>query len=454
MSAPQREEWNSVLGFILAAAGSAVGLGNIWRFPYIVGKNGGGNFVLLYLLIVFLLGLPVMYLELAAGRKTKRGPVGAIKALAPGSFWKFLGYLAVITGIAILSYYGVVAGWTIYYLFHSIFFGFESGNTSALFNKFTSNGLLQISLLFIFIGITTSVVFFGIKGGIEKISKVLMPLLLILMLGLIIYCFTLPNASKGLEYYFMPRFSEMNTNTFIFALGQAFFSLSLGMGAMMTYGSYLKKSEKLLNAGFVVIIFDTAIAIMAGLIIFPVIGGAPEKASAGLVFVVITDLFTKIPGGQLLAIFFFLLLSIAALTSTISLLEVAASYLIDEHKISRKKATVSIGFITFLVGIPSALSQGATSFFTKFIKIGDKHLSFLDSFDFAFGNISLALGALLLVLFVIFKWKFQNAKIEIFRNQEDKLWLSYILKPLVLFAVPAAICIVLGFIIFTGKTLS
>ncbi|MBN2723507.1 MAG: sodium-dependent transporter [Deltaproteobacteria bacterium] len=454
MSAPKREQWNSSLGFILAAAGSAIGLGNIWRFPYITGQNGGGTFVLLYVSIVLLIGLPVMYLELSMGRFSKRGPVGAVESIAPGSFWKFMGYLAVITGIGILSFYGVVAGWTVWYFFKAVFHGFPSGKTNELFGEFVASGPHQIALLYIFLALTGGIVISGIKGGIEKVSSILMPILLLLLTGLIIYSMTLKGATSGLKYYLVPKSSDFTKTTFIFALGQAFFSLSLGMGAMMTYGSYLKKKENLVKAGFLVVIFDTVIALMSGLIIFPVLGGAPQKSGAGLVFVVITDLFTKLPGGRILAALFFLLLTVAALTSTISLLEVAASYLMDEHKIPRKKAATIVTFITFIVGIPSALSLGANKSLTSMISIGGQKTGFLGIMDFLFGNVSLALGGLLLILFVVFKWGIKNTEKELFRNSEKLKYLRYILRPLIWFAAPAAIALVLGFILFTGKTLS
>jgi neurotransmitter:Na+ symporter, NSS family len=454
MAMKKREEWNSSLGFILAAAGSAIGLGNIWRFPYITGVNGGGAFVMLYLIIVLLAGLPIMYLELSLGRAGKRGPVGAIKALAPGSFWKYLGYLAVITGIGILSYYGVVAGWTVYYTFKAVVSGFESGQSAQLFGTMTKNGPLQISMLFLFIGVTTGVVVMGIKGGIEKMSMILMPVLLLLLTGLIIYSLFLPKAMSGLKFYLVPRVSGFTKTTFVYALGQAFFSLSVGMGAMLTYGSYLSKKENILKAGMVVVLFDTAIALMAGLIIFSIIGGAPKSSGPGLVFVHISDLFAGFSGGRIIAIAFFSLLSIAALTSTISLLEVAASYLMDEHKMDRRWAAITVGFITFIVGIPSALSLGASDFFTKFTTIGGKTWSFLGIFDYIFGNLSLAVGGMLIVFFVVFKWKLKNAEEEIFRNTKGKEWAKKALRPLILFVAPAAVALVIGFLLFTGKTLS
>ncbi|MBU1535257.1 sodium-dependent transporter [Myxococcota bacterium] len=454
MSAPQREKWNSSLGFILAAAGSAIGLGNIWRFPYITGKNGGGSFVLLYLGIVLLVGLPIMYLELALGRSTGKGPVGAIASVAPKSLWKFLGYLAVITGIGILSFYGVVAGWTVYYFFKSFISGFTPGQSGNVFGSFVTSGSKQIIFMGIFMGLTTGVVVMGVKGGIEKLSTVLMPVLLVLMLGLIIYAMTLPKAMSGLKFYLVPTSAGFTKTTFIYALGQAFFSLSLGMGAMLTYGSYLQKKENILRAGLIVVIFDTAIALMAGFIIFPVLGGAPAAAGPGLVFVVITDLFSVLPGGRIIAMAFFAMLAIAALTSTISLLEVAASYLIDEHKMKRPAAALTVGAITFCVGIPSALSLGASKFLSNIGSFAGRSWGFLDIFDYVFGNLSLAIGGMLLVVFVLWKWKLQHAEEEIFANSKAGPWVKYVLRPLTIFVAPAAVALVIGFLLFTGKTLS
>ncbi|HMA76706.1 MAG TPA: sodium-dependent transporter, partial [Candidatus Krumholzibacteriaceae bacterium] len=322
----KRGQWGSNIGFILAAAGSAIGLGNIWRFPYVVGENGGGAFLIIYLFCILLLGLPVMLAELTLGRYSRKNPVGAFESIRPRTPWKIVGFLGVITGICILSYYSVIAGYTLGYIGKTL-----AGN-HADFQSFSSNPFSAISLFIIFTVITVLVVQGGIKNGIERWAKILMPLLLFLMIALIIRSVTLEGAGKGLVFYFKPDFSKVTGHTFLAAMGQAFFSLSLGMGCMITYGSYLPENSNLLLNGTSVALFDTLIALMSGLLIFPALfaSGMDPAAGPSLVFEVLPKIFSSIPGGSIIGASFFLLLSIAALTSTISLLEVATAYFVDE----------------------------------------------------------------------------------------------------------------------------
>jgi len=453
MPSVEREHWKSSLGFVLAAAGSAVGLGNIWRFPTLTGQNGGGGFVLLYVSIVLLVGLPLMYVELSMGRAAQRGPVGAFRALAPHRAWRLLGYLFVLTGIVILSYYGVVAGWTLKYFWVAITEGFKKGSSEPYFVSFTKSGGAQIGFFLAFLALTAGIVFFGIKGGIERMSTVLMPMLFILLLLLIVYALTLPTAVDGLCFYLIPDPSSISGKTFVFAAGQAFFSLSLGMGAMLTYGSYLSPGTNLVRAGLVVVLCDTAVAVMAGLLIFPVLGGAPDKSGPGLVFVVLTDLFATLPAGRFVGALFFLLLAIAALTSTISLLEVAASYWMDERGWSRKKAVGVTAGLVLLLGVPSALSLGAVGGLGHVLSIGGKALGFLDLMDFFFGNVSLTLGGFLLILFAVFAWKRPRFEAELYEGATvppvARKILFYVL------AVVAPLCLgsILGYMLITGQTL-
>ncbi len=392
-----RGHWSSKLGFILAASGSAIGLGNIWRFPYITGENGGGAFVFLYVLCVLIIAFPVMITELVLGRTSERDPVGAFRKLAPGSFWWFVGALGVLTGFAILSYYSVIAGWTLAYIVKAATGALHAGiDASGVFTAFAADGTSVVIYLFVFMGLTVYVVAGGVKDGIEKAARILLPVLFVLMLCIIGYVMTLPQAMDGLRFYLYPDFSKVTAHTFMMAMGQAFFSLSLGMGAMITYGSYISKSDNLFTSGLSVTFFDTLIALMAGLMIFPVLGGAPESGGPSLIFVVMVHIFQSIPMGQYVAILFFILLAIAALTSTVSLLEVISAYLIDERGVSRKKAVLSLGAITAVLGIPSALSFGSVDLFTRW--------GFLGRMDFIFGNISLTLGGLLMCLFVAYKW--------------------------------------------------
>jgi len=406
-----RGQWSSRMGFIFAAAGSAIGLGNIWRFPYVVGENGGAAFVIAYVVFVFLIGLPYMFAELALGRSAHKNPVGAIKSIVPQSQWKLVGYLGVITGVGILSFYGVIAGWTVAYIFKMM-----SGKIGD-FSAFISDPLTVILLYALFIFITATIVSGGVSGGIEKWSKILMPVFFVLLISLIIYSNSLDGAVKGLVFYLNPDFSKLTGRILLAALGQAFFSLSLGMGLMITYGSYLSKKENLTTSAFYIGIFDTMIAIMAGLIIFPALFSMGESPAAGpsLVFVVFPKLFMQMPGGLFVGTIFFLLLSVAALTSTISLLEVPVAFMIDEKKVTRKKIVWVVALFTFVIGIPCALSQGANDFFTNFGWIPERLTKpdFLSQMSFVFGDFSLAFGAFMLSIFVGWVWGANRAADEI-----------------------------------------
>ncbi|MBN1351442.1 sodium-dependent transporter [candidate division KSB1 bacterium] len=412
----ERGAWTSKLGFILAAAGSAIGLGNIWRFPYITGENGGAVFLMVYLGFIFLIGLPVMITELIVGRRTERNPVGALAILNPASQWKLIGGLGVLTGFAILSFYSVIAGWTVGYIVKSIGWGLEAAGTPSelgnVFKGFISNPWLSISYLLIFIFMTALVVAGGVKGGIERWCKILMPVLLGLLVLMIIRAVTLPGASKGIAFYLKPDFSKITGEVMLKAMGQAFFSLSLGMGAMVTYGSYLSKKDNLATSGFAVCMFDTLIAVMAGMAIFPALAYLNAKPDAGpnLIFIVLPGIFAEMPGGTVLGPLFFLLLAIAALTSTVSLLEVVTAYFVDEKKWSRIKAVWIIGGSCFLFAILSALSQNIVPGLAKLPILG---VSFMDLMETAFITYSLPIGALFLSIFVGWIWGIKPALEEI-----------------------------------------
>ena len=406
---PARGQWGSNLGFVLAAAGSAIGLGNIWRFPYVAGENGGAAFVIIYLACILLICLPYLFAELIVGRHSNRNPVGAIKAIAPNTPWWLVGGLGVLTGVFILSYYGVIAGWVFGYVFK----GFVAHDLE--FTAFIADPVLVIPLFALFILFTVFVVLGGVEKGIERAAKILMPVLLVLMFVVIVRGLTLPGAGAGLEFYLKPDFSKVDGPVILAALGQAFFSLSLGMGAMITYGSYLPKTSNLRTAGGSVAAFDTGIALMAGLMIFPAVfaTGADPAGGPALVFITLPQVFDAMPAGQVIGLIFFLLLSVAALTSTVSLLEVVVSYVVDEKKWSRRKSVWTVATITFLIGLPSALSQGAVP------ALGGEDFSvfgktdFLSLMDFLWGNISLALGALLLCVFVGWVWGKRGAAAEL-----------------------------------------
>jgi len=452
-SASARGAWKSRFGFILAAAGSAIGLGNIWRFPYVVGENGGAAFVLIYLGFVFLIGAPVMLSELALGRRTERNPVGAFASLAPGSVWRFVGLLGVITGVGILSFYGVVAGWTVGYFFKMVGGTFKqpmsADATAAIFSGFVSNWMVACGLLLTFLVLTALIVWRGVSDGIELMSKILMPILLLLLVVLAARSVTLSGAGPGLRFYLTPDFSKVTPQTFPTALGQAFFSLSLGMGAMITYGSYIGKRDNLVGAAGWVCLSDTMIALLAGLIIFPALfhAGLNPASGVGLVFQVLPPLFATLPAGQLFGAAFFLLLTIAALTSTISLLEVPVSYLIDEFRWSRGKAVLVTSLGTLLLGLPSALAFGAVGFFSSLPGVG---LDFLTLMNIIFGNYSLSLGSLLLAVFVGYRWGVAGAAQEI--EQEG---VRFGLRPawafLIRFLCPVAVAIIIVYIVLTGN---
>ncbi|MFQ6108255.1 MAG: sodium-dependent transporter [Candidatus Aminicenantales bacterium] len=440
----ERGRWGSKIAFILAAAGSAIGLGNIWRFPMMVGKNGGAVFVLVYIIAVVFIGFTVMLAELVIGRHAQKNPVGAINHIKPRSPWKLIGYLGIMTGVCILSYYSVVAGWALGYLVKTttgVFRGeITSQLTESVFADFSSNPLQVLLFFVIIIGITTYIISRGVKGGIERWTKILMPLLFILIVFLALRALTLPGASKGISFYLKPDFSKLNGTVILFALGQAFFSLSLGMGTMITYGSYIPKSDNLVSSAAWVCFSDTLIAVLAGVIIFPTlfaIPGISPTAGSGLVFKVFPLIFSKIPGGQVFGSLFFTLLTVAALTSTISLLEVPVAYFVDERDWSRKRAAWIVGSLAFALGIPSALSSGGMKLFTN--------IDFLGKMDFIFGNISLAFGALLICIFLGYIWGVKKAVQEIFSGNP-----RFKLKPLWSFSIkflsPLAIIAILVFI--------
>ncbi len=444
-----RGSWGSKLAFIFAASGSAIGLGSIWRFPIMVGLNGGAVFVFAYLLAVILIGYPLMLTELTIGRHTQKNPVGAFKTLRPGTPWKLVGYMGVTTGICILSYYSVIAGWGVGYLYKTLIGAFRGEMTWArsdqIFSSFTANPVQVLICFLAVIVMTTYVISRGVKGGIERWSKVLMPMLFILIIIMAIRALTLKGAGPGISFYLKPDFSKLNPRLFFYAVGQAFFSLSLGMGTMITYGSYISKEENLSSSAGWVCFSTTLVALLAGIIIFPTLFATPGinpqevQASTGLMFQVFPLIISKLPGGYIFGVLFFILLFVAALTSTISLLEVPTAFLIDEHNWKREKAATVIGAAAFLLGIPSALSTGASPLLTR--------IDLMMKMDLIFGNIMLALGGLLITIFVAYVWGIPQALKEISHGNP-----TFKTRPLWIFSVkvlsPLAIIAILVFTIF------
>ncbi len=442
-----RDTWGSKAAFVLAAAGSAIGLGNIWGFPTVAGQNGGAAFLLIYLAAVALIGAPVMLAELIVGRRTQRNPVGAFKALAPRSMWVVVGGLGVFTGIIILSFYSVIAGWTLSYIFKTATGTFQAGvDTAAIYEELAGSAVPAISWHLLFIILTIYVVLGGVRDGIERWTKVLMPVLFALLVLLAIRAVTLSGAEAGLAFYLKPDFSKVTGAVILSAIGQAFFSLSLGMGAMITYGSYVSKRDDLVSSAGWVTFADTTIAILAGLIIFPTLfhaGLEPGAGGPGLVFVVLTSLLSSIPpapyGGVIFGTGFFLLLGIAALTSSVSLLEVVTSWAVDERGMSRRTAAIALGAVAFVLGIPSALANGAVSWLTEIPGIGMDFLSFL---FMLFGQYSLVIGALLISLFVGWVWGVGAAGEEV-RENDGEFPLGRTWAFLIRFVAPSAIVAIL-----------
>ena len=407
MAAPtttDRGSWNSKLGFILAAAGSAVGLGNIWAFPTKVATEGGAAYLIIYLLCTFAIGYPVMVAELAIGRRSGKNPVGAFKAISSNKFFPFVGLWGVICGVMILSFYTVIAGWAFGYAFEEIFYYFGWDNAASWLTN-TDNGFRNAILASAFMLGTIKIITGGVSEGIERATKAMMPLLIAIMVIMIIYVLLQPGSSEGVQKYLLPDFSRINAQLIFSAMGQAFFSLSLGMGALITYGSYLNKKENIPQAAAYVTMFDVGISFLAGLLIMPamylalnsgvdIYVGEELASSTTLVFQVLPALFHTIGGGvgMLLGVTFFLLLSIAALTSTISLLEVPVAYVIDEHGIKRKKAAWYVGLSVLAVSI-------CVAFFPVLIGY----------FDSIFNNIGLPLGGFLICIFVGYVWKTDSA---------------------------------------------
>lgn len=458
--AADRGQWTGRLGFILAASGSAIGLGNIWRFPYSVAEGGGGLFVLIYLFFILAIGLPVLLAELSMGRSSQRNPVGAFKALMPGKLWPLVGGLGVLTGAGILAFYSVVAGWTVGYLGKALSGTLTEaidGSTSGkIFESFVADPLWPTLLSGLFLVLTLVVVRGGVSKGIERATKFLMPALFVLLIALAIRAVSLQGGLEGLIYLFTPDWSKLSLGVVMGALGQALFSLSLGMGAMITYGSYVSKRENLWQSGIYIAIADTGIALLAGLIIFPALffANADPLSGPGLVFVVLPTIFNQMPLGEIFAIAFFSLLAIAALTSTVSLLEVVVAYFVDEKGWTRNLATMVISGFCFALAIPSALAFGAVPGLSggdaSILPFG---LDFLTLNNNIWGNYSLSLGAFLICIGVGWVWGVPKflASLEDGGDRIFPIPGGEIIGYLVKIVCPLAVLIVLIFILVSGE---
>ena len=415
----KRDSFASSFGVLVAMAGSAVGLGNLWRFPYLVGTNGGAAFIIIYLAIVFLLALPIMYAEFVVGRRAQSNVYGAFKKLAPGSKWGIIGVMAIICCILIVSFYSVVGGWTIDYLVKAVMGEFSSGREGfdGLFAQTVSSNYRPLLFMLLFVGTSAVVLLAGVKDGIEKYSKVLMPLLFVMVIIIAVRSVTLPGSGAGLDFLFKPDFSKVTANTFLDALGQAFFSLSVGFGIIFTYASYVNKNENLIKMSAQTATADTLFAIIAGIAIMPAVFafGISPSQGPGLVFVTLPYVFAQLPLGSVLAAIFFFVLFVAALTSAISLLEVAVAYVLEEFKIGRRAAVISVVAIVLFLGTFCSLSQGL---------LGDVKIfgnNIFDLFDKTTANILIPVGGLLIVLFAGWRMKREDFLDEITSGGKHKI---------------------------------
>ena len=397
-----RDNFGSRFGALVAMAGSAVGLGNLWRFPYLVGENGGAAFIIVYIVLCFLLCLPIFISEFVIGRRSQRNAFAAFRDLSGGSNWKWVGLITIIVPMIVLSYYSVIGGWSVDYLVKSVTFSFAGDSDKAsMFTGLVTSTWTPLIAHTAFLFLTGIIVVVGIKDGIEKFSKVMMPLLFVIVLAIAVYSLTLPGAQEGVKYLFNPDFSKIDGKAIAAALGQAFFSLSLGFGTIMTYASYVSKKENIMFQSTATAVSDLMFALIAGVAIMPAVfafGLSPESGP-GLVFETLPRVFGMMPAGGVVAILFFVALLVAALTSSISMMEVAVTYLVEEKKISRVWACVIVFAICWTVGALCSLSFGPLSH----IQIGGGNL--FDFFDNLSSNILMTLGSLLTVLFVGWRLK-------------------------------------------------
>ncbi|TCP28954.1 NSS family neurotransmitter:Na+ symporter [Scopulibacillus darangshiensis] len=398
----QREQWTSKLGFILAASGSAIGLGAIWKFPYVAGTTGGGAFFLIFLLFTLLIGLPILLAEFIIGRGSQKDAISAYKFFAPGTNWNWIGKMGVVSSFILLSFYSVVGGWVLIYLFEAITGGLNGlGNNDygKLFNDLIADPAVAVGGQLLFMLITVFVVAQGIKKGIERASQVMMPALFIAFIILIVRSLTLSEVGKGIEFFLYPDFSGLDSKTILFALGQSFFALSVGISVMVTYSSYLSKNESLPKSATLIVIMNVVISLLAGLAIFPAVFsfGFEPAEGPGLLFVVLPAVFNEMPFGMFFLVIFLLLFLFATLTSAFSMLEIIVAALTKGNTDKRKKVSWIAGIIIFIIGVPSALSYGVLGDF----KIGGKII--FDQADFLVSNILLPLGALAISIFVTLK---------------------------------------------------
>ncbi|WP_305908523.1 sodium-dependent transporter [Methylomarinum sp. Ch1-1] len=434
-------EWSSRFAFILAATGSAVGLGNIWKFPYITGENGGGAFVLVYLLCVLAIGIPIMIAEIMLGRRGRQSPINTMTALAEEAQvdprWHYLGWLGVVAGFLILSYYSVIAGWAISYVLKAFFGGFSGADAGEISDMFANLVSSPVQLVFwhsLFIFATMAIVRQGVSGGLEKAVRFLMPTLFIILILLVGYAMTTGFYQRGLDFMFSPDFSQIDSDAILTAMGHAFFTLSLGMGAIMVYGSYLPSHISIAKTALYIAGADTVVALLAGIAIFPIVfaNGLEPGSGPGLIFQTLPIAFGNMTGGWLFGVLFFVLLVFAALSSSISLIEPAVAWLVENKNMERYQACVWAGGLTWVLGVAVAFSFNIWSDVTLFDK------SIFDLLDYLTANLMLPIGGFCIAVFAGWMMKQQHAKEELeMADGQFTLW-----RLLVSYVAPAAVFVV------------
>jgi len=434
--------WSSRFAFILAATGSAVGLGNIWKFPYITGENGGGAFVIVYLLCVLLIGIPIMIAETMLGRRSQRNPIETMELLTEeagaDSNWHYLGWMGVVAGMLILSYYSVIAGWASAYIFKAFagsFFDADGAAIKEIFNDFVASPMQLISWHSLFMVATMMIVVRGVHNGLEKAVQLLMPSLFVLMILLVAYAMTTGSYNKGLRFLFMPDFSKLTSDSVLTAMGHAFFTLSLGMGAIMVYGSYLPKGISIAKTAFLIAGADTIVALLAGIAIFPIVfaNNLHPDSGPGLIFQTLPIAFGAMAGGWLMGILFFVMLVIAALTSSISLIEPVVAWLVESKGFSREKACVWSGLVTWFLGLGTVFSFNVWSNFKFFDR------SIFQLLDYLTANLMLPIGGFCIAVFAGWIMKRQHTEQEldmpnVASYQTWKILISFV-APLAVFFV-------------------
>ena len=402
-------QWSSKFVFILAATGSAVGLGNIWKFPYITGDNGGGAFVLVYLLCIAVIGVPIMMAEVMLGRRGRQSPINTMTTLAreagASPFWKWIGWMGVIAGFLILSYYSVIAGWALAYVFRAAggaFTGVGGEEVQRMFSRLVSDPERLLAWHTLFMVMTTAVVARGVRSGLEKAVRILMPLLFAILVILVGYAMNTGHFEQGLRFLFRPDFSQLSADGVLIAMGHAFFTLSLGMGAIMVYGSYLPEKASIAGTTFTIALLDTLVAILAAVAIFPIVfaNGLEPGAGPGLIFQTMPIAFGQMPGGILFGTLFFVLLVFAAWTSAISLIEPAVAWLVENHGYRRLTAAILVGVLSWCLGLLTVFSFNLLENFMPLgFLAGFQDKTFFGLFDYLTANIMLPLGGLLIAIF-------------------------------------------------------